>query len=87
MYYTLEKNKIVRFMARKLKATSKLHNNYNYLSLQTSMPTFKSPETCIRRRFSDFLGLHERLNGKFLHSGIVVPPAPEKSVVGELMHL
>lgn len=38
----------------------------------------------MKRRFSDFLGLHDRLNGKFLHLGRIVPPAPEKSVVGKL---
>ena len=46
------------------------------------MPTFKNAETTVKRRFSDFLGLHERLNSKFLHLGRIVPPAPEKSVVG-----
>lgn len=48
------------------------------------MPTFKNSETSVKRRFSDFLGLHDRLNSKFLHLGKIVPPAPEKSVVGEL---
>ena len=48
------------------------------------MPTFKNSETSVKRRFSDFLGLHDRLNGKFLHLGRIVPPAPEKSVVGKL---
>lgn len=51
----------------------------------TSMPTFKNSETSVKRRFSDFLGLHDRLNGKFLHLGRIVPPAPEKSVVGMTM--
>ena len=46
------------------------------------MPTFKNAESTVKRRFSDFLGLHERLNSKFLHLGRIVPPAPEKSVVG-----
>ena len=48
------------------------------------MPTFKNSETSVKRRFSDFLGLNDRLNSKFLHLGRIVPPAPEKSVVGEL---
>uniref|UniRef100_A0A914WPB1 PX domain-containing protein n=1 Tax=Plectus sambesii TaxID=2011161 RepID=A0A914WPB1_9BILA len=34
------------------------------------------------RRFSDFLGLHEKLSGKHLHNGLIVPPPPEKSVIG-----
>ena len=46
------------------------------------MPTFKNAESTVKRRFSDFLGLHERLNTKFAHLGRIVPPAPEKSVVG-----
>ena len=37
----------------------------------------------VSRRFSDFLGLHERLNAKYLLQGKVVPPAPEKSVLGQ----
>ncbi|CAJ0930327.1 unnamed protein product, partial [Mesorhabditis belari] len=32
------------------------------------------------RRFSDFLGLHEKLVEKFLHKGVVVPYPPEKSI-------
>ena len=51
------------------------------------MPTFKNSETSVKRRFSDFLGLHDRLNGKFLHLGRIVPPAPEKSVVGKFYSL
>ncbi|MPC14203.1 Sorting nexin-2 [Portunus trituberculatus] len=34
------------------------------------------------RRFSDFLGLHRKLVEKHLHSGRVIPPAPEKSAIG-----
>ena len=36
----------------------------------------------ISRRFSDFLGLHEKLSDKYLPRGRVIPPAPEKSLVG-----
>ncbi|TKR93776.1 hypothetical protein L596_008173 [Steinernema carpocapsae] len=32
------------------------------------------------RRFSDFLGLHEKLVEKFQHEGIPIPYAPEKSI-------
>jgi len=39
-------------------------------------------EVC--RRFSDFLGLHEKLVVKHLHQGRIIPPAPEKSVIGEI---
>uniref|UniRef100_A0A8C6L5F2 Sorting nexin-2 n=1 Tax=Nothobranchius furzeri TaxID=105023 RepID=A0A8C6L5F2_NOTFU len=36
----------------------------------------------VKRRFSDFLGLHSKLASKYLHIGYIVPPAPEKSIVG-----
>ena len=32
------------------------------------------------RRFSDFLGLREKLLEKYQHLGVLVPPAPEKSI-------
>ena len=35
------------------------------------------------RRFSDFLGLHQKLVTTHASKGRIVPPAPEKSVVGE----
>jgi len=36
----------------------------------------------VYRRFSDFLGLHEKLVEKHQARGMIVPPAPEKSIVG-----
>lgn len=54
---------------------------YN-VTTKTSMPSFKSPQVTVRRRFSDFLGLHSRLSERYLAKGRIVPPAPEKSVVG-----
>lgn len=36
----------------------------------------------MRRRFSDFLGLYEKLSVKQSHQGCIIPPPPEKSVVG-----
>lgn len=42
----------------------------------------------VYRRFSDFLGLHDKLVESHLHEGFVIPPPPEKSVVGEeLQHI
>lgn len=38
----------------------------------------------MKRRFSDFLGLHSKLASKYMHVGYIVPPAPEKSIVGML---
>ena len=50
---------------------------------KTTNPSFQSPEVFVRRRFSDFLGLYQRLLEKYGHKGIIVPPAPEKTVLGE----
>ena len=59
-----------------------------YLSVlfyfQTSIPAFRKPELIVIRRFSDFLGLYEKLREKHCHYGRIVPPAPEKSLVGML---
>ncbi|CAM9418477.1 unnamed protein product [Lampetra fluviatilis] len=54
---------------------------YN-VTTTTSLPMFKRKEFTVKRRFSDFLGLYEKLTEKFSHSGFIVPPAPEKSVLG-----
>lgn len=52
------------------------------VSTKTSMSLFKLGEFWVKRRFSDFLGLHSKLASKYLHIGFIVPPAPEKSIVG-----
>ena len=49
---------------------------------ETTLPIFKKKKFSVLRRFSDFLGLHEKLQEKHLHLGRLVPPAPEKSVAG-----
>ncbi|CAF4914171.1 unnamed protein product [Pieris macdunnoughi] len=49
---------------------------------KTNMPIFNKHEFGVLRRFSDFLGLHEKLSEKYLRSGRIIPPAPEKSIVG-----
>jgi sorting nexin-1/2 len=53
-----------------------------YITTKTTMPVFKSPETSVRRRFSDFLRLHNKMAETHLPKGRIVPPAPEKSVKG-----
>ena len=53
-----------------------------FFILKTTIPGFKNPEASVRRRFSDFLGLHSRMVTKYVGKGIVIPPAPEKSAVG-----
>lgn len=47
---------------------------------------FNSKEFAVKRRFSDFLGLHSKLASKYIHVGYIVPPAPEKSLVGEIIY-
>lgn len=49
---------------------------------KTNLPYFRRQSLSVTRRFSDFLGLRERLAEKHLNSGRIVPPAPEKSAVG-----
>lgn len=55
--------------------------------LQTSLSMFNKREFSVKRRFSDFLGLHSKLATKYMHIGYIVPPAPEKSIVGEIVVL
>uniref|UniRef100_A0A5K4EDT8 Sortingnexin-related n=1 Tax=Schistosoma mansoni TaxID=6183 RepID=A0A5K4EDT8_SCHMA len=38
-------------------------------------------EFSVLRRFSDFLGLHERLVTKYLSEGVIVPPVPSKDML------
>ena len=57
---------------------------YNVVT-KTTMPSFQSPESSVKRRFSDFLGLSQRIAEKYMQKGRIVPPAPEKSVLGEMM--
>ncbi|GAB1606160.1 sorting nexin-2-like isoform X1 [Argonauta hians] len=49
---------------------------------KTNIPAFRKSMMTVERRFSDFLGLHEKLALKYIHVGRIVPPAPEKSVIG-----
>nr|XP_014429359.1 sorting nexin-2 [Pelodiscus sinensis] len=52
------------------------------VTTKTSLSMFHQNEFSVKRRFSDFLGLHSKLATKYLHVGYIVPPAPEKSIVG-----
>lgn len=53
------------------------------VTTRTNKPLFKKREFSVTRRFSDFLGLHDKLTEKYLKVGRIIPPAPEKSVIGE----
>ncbi|KAG9341175.1 hypothetical protein JZ751_019614 [Albula glossodonta] len=59
------------------------------VSTQTTLPMFRNKTFTVRRRFSDFLGLFEKLSEKHSQNGYIVPPPPEKSIVGKhlLLHL
>ncbi|KFO89740.1 Sorting nexin-1, partial [Buceros rhinoceros silvestris] len=46
------------------------------------MPMFRSKQFSVKRRFSDFLGLYEKLSEKHAQNGFIVPPPPEKSLIG-----
>jgi len=48
----------------------------------TNINYFRKKEMSVDRRFSDFLGLHDKLSEKYLQNGRIIPPAPDKSVVG-----
>lgn len=50
---------------------------------RTNMLIFKKRNFSVIRRFSDFLGLHDKLTEKYLRNGRIIPPAPEKSVIGK----
>ncbi|XP_050770424.1 sorting nexin-2-like [Gymnogyps californianus] len=52
------------------------------VTTKTSLSMFHRNEFSVKRRFSDFLGLHSKLATKYMHIGYIVPPAPEKSIVG-----
>lgn len=48
----------------------------------TNLSYFKKKDLSVSRRFSDFLGLRDKLSEKYLQNGRIIPPAPDKSVVG-----
>lgn len=48
------------------------------ITTKTSLAMFKKSEFSVNRRFSDFLGLHNKLVHKHLPSGVIIPSPPEK---------
>uniref|UniRef100_A0A8C1B7D6 PX domain-containing protein n=1 Tax=Cyprinus carpio carpio TaxID=630221 RepID=A0A8C1B7D6_CYPCA len=52
------------------------------VSLQTTLPMFPNKMFSVRQRFSDFLGLYEKISAKHSLLGCIIPPPPQKSVVG-----
>jgi len=49
---------------------------------KTNLSYFKKNNPEVNRRFSDFLGLREKLCEKYLQNGRIIPPCPDKSVLG-----
>ncbi|KAG7283759.1 hypothetical protein CRUP_034383 [Coryphaenoides rupestris] len=52
------------------------------VSTRSSLAMFRNKTFSVRRRFSDFLGLYEKLSVKQSLHGCIIPAPPEKSVVG-----
>jgi len=52
------------------------------VTTRTNLPFFRKHNLSVNRRFSDFLGLRDKLAEKHVHLGHIVPPAPEKDAVG-----
>lgn len=48
----------------------------------TNIPKFRKREFFVLRRFSDFLGLHDILVRDYLRYGRIIPPAPQKNLIG-----
>jgi sorting nexin-1/2 len=48
------------------------------ITTKTSLAMFKKNEFYVNRRFSDFLGLHNKLVHKHLQLGVIIPIPPEK---------
>jgi len=52
------------------------------VTTSTNLTYFKKKNPSVNRRFSDFLGLRDKLAEKYLQNGRIIPPAPDKSVMG-----
>ena len=52
------------------------------LTTKTNLKHFRRNNFTVIRRFSDFLGMHEKLTEKHAPQGRIIPPAPEKNLVG-----
>ena len=52
------------------------------VTTKTNHKHFRQNNFTAIRRFSDFLGLHEKLTEKHAQCGRIIPPAPQKNLVG-----
>ena len=48
------------------------------------MPCFEKSSMSVLRRFSDFIGLYEKLKEKYVCKGLIIPSPPEKNVIGKI---
>ncbi|QQP36469.1 Sorting nexinlike, partial [Caligus rogercresseyi] len=51
------------------------------LRTKTNSCLFTKSDPAVSRRFSDFLGLHEKLKERHTPLGRIVPPAPDKNML------
>lgn len=84
---TLEKNEN-NFIKISISETTKVGEGMSsYVAYRivthTNMPMFKANNMAVLRRFSDFLGLHNKLTEKYLRNGRLIPPAPQKHMLGK----
>ena len=49
----------------------------------TNIRCFRRASFSVVRRYSDFLGLHEKLVARYQSKGRIIPPAPEKNIIGQ----
>lgn len=63
---------------------ARTHGNICEPPFQTTLSMFRNKTFTVRRRFSDFLGLYEKLSEKHGPNGYIVPPPPEKSILGRV---
>ncbi|XP_037958337.1 sorting nexin-2 [Teleopsis dalmanni] len=52
------------------------------VTTKTNIPKYQRNEFSTLRRFSDFLGIHDLLAGKYTRLGKIIPPAPSKNIIG-----
>lgn len=66
-----------------IKVGEKSINSYVKYAIETktNLPYFRSETSTVERRFSDFLGLREKLAQKHMVDGFIVFPAPEKNAM------
>ena len=73
--------KLVITVTKPEKTGEGINSYISYLIItKTSLPAFSQTEFSVIRRFNDFVWLHQHLYEEF--PGLVVPPLPEKLLVG-----